>query len=226
MFRFCSIDYMILSSLLGIMVSCIVISYDIGCQWSKNFNKWMLEYPKKMQLPSDTTIDIGIPNWHVNGHGSFCRNNYSLNYIPEVGHTCGEDVETTWSHTNSLVPSVWEMGPGARQETFNSHWNGWNFHKIVGFHKFFFWFNLTLINFDFVIGKLFSKYFKDAILIKNKHQEAFEAFSSSFAPPVIEKWSKMVQKWQLYRKKPNPYEEPENGLLFILFNNSIYLIQV
>jgi len=37
------------------------------------------------------------------------------------------DVEITSSHTNSLAPSTREMGPGARRETLNHHWNGWNF---------------------------------------------------------------------------------------------------
>jgi len=49
---------------------------------------------------------------------------------------CGEEVETTWSSTNVLAPSVREMGPGARHNTLNNDWNGWNFRKIVGFHKF------------------------------------------------------------------------------------------
>jgi hypothetical protein len=64
-----------------------------------------------------------------------CQNNLSLSYIPGVGRTCGEDVETSWAHTNSLAPSTREMGPGARRETLNDHWNGWNFRKIVGFRK-------------------------------------------------------------------------------------------
>lgn len=133
--RFCSIDYMVLSALFGINLLRVVISYDIGCQWLKNFPKRMSQYPELMQLPSDTELEIGIPSWHVNGHGSYCQNNYSLSYLPGVGRTCGEDIEIIWSHTNSLAPSVREMGPASRRETLNNHWNGWNFRKIVGFRK-------------------------------------------------------------------------------------------
>jgi hypothetical protein len=136
-------DYMVLSALMGITVPHVVISYDIGCQWSKHFKKRMVEYPPAMQLPSDVKVDIAIPSWHVNGHGAFCQNNYSLNYIPGVGRTCGEDIEITWSNTNSLAPSVREMGPGSRRETLNDQWNGWNFRKIVGFRK------LSVFHFDF-----------------------------------------------------------------------------
>jgi len=54
-----------------------------------------------------------------------------------VGRTCGEEVESSWSHTNPLAPSVREMGPAARHDTLNDHWNGWNFRKIVGFRMYF-----------------------------------------------------------------------------------------
>ena len=92
-----------------------------------------LEYPEEMRLLSDLEVEVGIPNWHVNRHGTECQNNLSLSYIPGVGKTCGEDVETSWAHTNSLAPSTREMGPGAHIETLNDHWNSWNFRKIIGF---------------------------------------------------------------------------------------------
>ena len=129
-------DYMVLSCLLGITLAGVVLSYDIACQWFKKFQLRMEEYPVHMQLPSDLQLDIGIPNWHVNGNGTFCRNNYSLNYLPGVGRTCGEDVEISWSQTNALAPSTREMGPGARKETLNDHWIGWNLRKITGFRMF------------------------------------------------------------------------------------------
>lgn len=127
---------MVLSALAGISLLRVLLSYDIGCQWSKHFNRRTASYPDSMRLSPDTQLEVGIPTWHVNGHGPFCQNNYSLSYIPGVGRTCGEDVEITWSHTNSLAPSIREMGPGARRETLNDHWNGWNFSKIVGFCEF------------------------------------------------------------------------------------------
>ncbi|KAF8993863.1 hypothetical protein BDQ17DRAFT_1392530 [Cyathus striatus] len=34
--RYCNIDFIILSTLIGVSLSWIVITYDIGCQWSKN----------------------------------------------------------------------------------------------------------------------------------------------------------------------------------------------
>ena len=133
--RYPAMDWIVLSCLIGITLLRLVISYDIACQWRKNLFERMTEYPEEMRLPSDLEVEVGIPNWHVNGHGMECQNNLLISYIPGVGRTCGEDVETSWAHTNSLAPSTREMGPGARRETLNDHWNGWNFRKIVGFRK-------------------------------------------------------------------------------------------
>ena len=96
----------------------------------------MSKFPEHMQIKLATRVDVAIPSWHINGHGEWCRKGFCLGYTKGVGRTCGEEVETTWSSTNSLAPSVREMAPGARHDTLNDHWNGWNFHKIVSFHKF------------------------------------------------------------------------------------------
>jgi hypothetical protein len=128
-------DYMVLSILVAVFVLRVVLTYDIGCQWSKHFRERLLEYDEDMRIPDDLELEVGIPSWHINAHGAFCRTNYSLNYIPGVGRTCGEEVETTWSSTNALAPSTREMGSGARKETLNDHWNSWNLRRIVGFRE-------------------------------------------------------------------------------------------
>ncbi|KAF9470706.1 hypothetical protein BDN70DRAFT_939490 [Pholiota conissans] len=190
--KFCSMDYMVLSALAGVNVSRVLVSYDIGCQWSKNLQQRIAKYSDDLNLPENIRLEVGIPSWHVNGHGAFCRNNYSLSYLPGVGRTCGEDVEITWSQTNSLAPSTREMGPGARKETLNDHWNGWNLRKVVGFRT------------------LFLKRFRDACMMRKKHAEIFQTFTETFKVETIAKWRKMVDDWIDDRTKPNPYEEPNN----------------
>lgn len=120
-------DFIIFAALVGIILPWIFITYDIGCQWSKNFRSRMADFPEQMRIDPATRVDVAIPSWHINGHGQRCRRDFYLGY-------CGEEVEMTWSSTNALVASVREMGPGARHDTLNNHWNGWNFRKIVGFH--------------------------------------------------------------------------------------------
>ena len=95
----------------------------------------MADFPEAMQIPDMTQVSVAIPGWHINAHGAKCRNNFNLSYMTGAGRTTGEDIETTWVGTNVLALSVREMGPAAQHNTLNNHWNGWNFHKIVGFRE-------------------------------------------------------------------------------------------
>ena len=54
-----------------------------------------------------------------------------------VGHTCGEEVESTWARTNPLGPSIWKIGPGAYHKILNDQWGGLNFWRILVFCEFF-----------------------------------------------------------------------------------------
>ncbi|KAF8994201.1 hypothetical protein BDQ17DRAFT_1252024, partial [Cyathus striatus] len=37
--RYCNIDFIVLSALKGLKLPRVIITYDIGCQWSKNLQK-------------------------------------------------------------------------------------------------------------------------------------------------------------------------------------------
>ena len=132
--RYCNVNFIIFATLVGITLLRIIITYDVICQWLKNFQKCMAKFPEAMQIPDMTQVDVAIPGWHINGHGSKCRNNFNLSYMEGVGRTTSEDIEMTWAGTNPLAPSVQEMSPAVQHNTLNDHWNGWNFRKIVGFH--------------------------------------------------------------------------------------------
>ncbi|KAF8333820.1 hypothetical protein F5887DRAFT_892938 [Amanita rubescens] len=189
--RYCNMDFIILSALVGITLPHVIITYDIGCQWSKNLTSRMAKFPEHMRLSPDTKIDVAIPSWHINAHGEKCRRDFYLGYTPGAGRTCGEEVEVSWSHTNPLAPSVREMGPAARHETLDDHWNAWNFRKIVGFRM------------------LFAKRFRDAAAMSAKHEVAFKEFSATFSTETVSKWLRMVEKWEKDpAKSPNPYQEP------------------
>jgi hypothetical protein len=106
----------------------------------------MAAFPPEMRIPESTKVDVAIPGWHINGHGDKCRNKFNLSYMEGAGRTTGEDIETTWAGTNSLGPSVREMGPAARHDTLNDHWNSWNFRKIAGFRESFLYLIFHIIN--------------------------------------------------------------------------------
>ena len=129
-------DFIIFAALVGIILPWIFITYDIGCQWSENFCACVSDLPENMQIKPETRVNVTIPSWHINRHRERSRRNFCLGYTRGARRTCGEEVETTWSSTNALAPSVREMAPAARHDTLNDHWNRWNFHKIIGFHMF------------------------------------------------------------------------------------------
>lgn len=52
-----------------------------------------------------------------------------------VGRTDGEAPECGWSDINGLAYSMWEMGPGSRQDTIEDHLGDWNWKKIVAMGK-------------------------------------------------------------------------------------------
>jgi len=212
LFRYCSVDFTIFSALVGIALLRIVITYDIICQWSKNFRQRMKEFPEEMRIPDATRVDVAIPGWHINGHGKTCQENFNLSYMEGAGRTIGEEIETTWAGTNPLAPSIREMGPAARHDTLNDHWIGWNFRKIVGFRM-----SLLLMSFSYayslgISGTLFLKRFEEAFNMGAKHTDVFNKLSATFSPETVKKWDDMVTAWNENPKAPNPYREPKGGM--------------
>ncbi|KAF9554491.1 hypothetical protein CPC08DRAFT_737663 [Agrocybe pediades] len=187
--KYCNVDFVVLSALIGISLLRVVLTYDIGCQWSKNFRKRMEDLPTHMHIPDSTKVQVAIPSWHINGHGSKCRENFNLGYMAGVGRTIGEEVETTWPGTNLLASSIREMGPAARHDTLNDHWGGMNFQKTVGF------------------GNFFARRYAEALKMRKKQTEIYNRMASTFTPATISKWEAMVAAWEANPKAPNPYSE-------------------
>lgn len=136
--RYCNMDYIVLSVLALISLLRIVITYDIACQWSKNLDKRMGNYPTSLQLPETTKVVSAIPSWHINGHGTSCQTDFALAYMSGMGRTCGDEIEQSFSHTNSLGSSYREMAPGARHDALNDMYSAYNFRKIVRFRSCYF----------------------------------------------------------------------------------------
>jgi hypothetical protein len=129
-------DYIIFSAFLWLTLLRIVITYDIACQWSKNLERRTQKLPDRIKPNLEkTSITAAVPSWHINGHGSDCQVNYALAYREGTGRTCGDEIESTWSQTNSLGASVREMASGGRHESLNDHFNGINFRKMVGLRE-------------------------------------------------------------------------------------------
>lgn len=130
-------DYLVLSTVLGVLLS-LFFTYDIVCQWYKHLFKRMVEdYPPEMHIDRSKVDEIrfAIPKKHFRVHGPN-HSHFSLNFLPRVGRTYGEGIETQWGCLNPLALSTREMGPGMRHEVFNNHWGAWNWQKTVGFGEY------------------------------------------------------------------------------------------
>ena len=124
-----------LSTLVGVTPTPLTISYDIACQWSRNFKNRITQFPPHMR-PSLNVIDnmqCVIPKCHIGGHGASCQTKYSLNYLLYSARTDGEEPERWWAHINPISMSTREMGPGSQHDTIEDHAAAWNWCKIVGF---------------------------------------------------------------------------------------------
>ena len=70
----------------------LFISYDITCQWSKNFAKRVMEFPAAMRIDfSRTPVWYGIPKKHFRVHGPN-HSKFSFNFLRWVGRTYGESL--------------------------------------------------------------------------------------------------------------------------------------
>ena len=132
-------DFCVLATLAGVLITSLTISYDIVCQWSRNFLRRVGQFPLWMQPPVQllNTITYVIPKFHIYGHGSKCRTQFSLNYIQHSARTNGEEPERWWAHINPVSMSTREMGPGARHDTIDDHAAAWNWRKITNFGIYF-----------------------------------------------------------------------------------------
>jgi hypothetical protein len=127
-------DFIVLFTLINTAILYLTLSYDIVCQWSRNFKKRLSQFPKHMQIPDEvlSSITYVIPKFHIYAHGSACQTRFSLNYLKNSARMDGEDPERWWSHINPVSMQTKEMGPGARKDTLDDHAAAWNWRKITG----------------------------------------------------------------------------------------------
>jgi hypothetical protein len=138
--RYLNIDYALASTLakdIKAGIKDVVITYDIGCQWGKNLHRRLSNYISipSLDLSMLRSFRVGVPKFHLIGHGQSCQLGSNLALMDGVGMTHGESVETIWSHSTSLATWSRENGPAARHLILDDHWTGWNWSKVVNLRK-------------------------------------------------------------------------------------------
>lgn len=108
----------------------VVLSYDIACQYSRNFKARFAKLPEFLCAATHLGLLLFlVPKFHLPAHQQDCRYLFSFTYAAYVGRTDGEAIERFWSTHNHLSGSTMRMTPLSRLDTLNFHFNDWNWRK-------------------------------------------------------------------------------------------------
>jgi len=132
---YCSMDYIYLSSLVSIILLSIIISYNITCQWSKNFFNQLKAMPPWLQFKQLPSFQFKMPKFHLPAHKADCHSQFSFNYTPGVGCTDGEGVKRNWLWLNGAAASTSQMGPGSQSNTLDNFMGFSNYCKVTNFSQ-------------------------------------------------------------------------------------------
>ena len=109
----------------------VLVSYDIGCQWSKNFEKRLTLYSISSFTPSSLAYwRVVVPKFHLAGHGRNCQLNFNINFTKGAARMSGEMIESGWAQSGSMAIWTRESGPFARRATLDDHWDSENWRKL------------------------------------------------------------------------------------------------
>ncbi|KAJ7150169.1 hypothetical protein C8R43DRAFT_1128212 [Mycena crocata] len=199
--RYINMDYMFFHSVAGTDLLRFFVSYDIACQWHVNIWKRMETYHPDLRMREDDErmfVTFLVPKFHLPAHIESCNLLYSFNLTSYVGQTDGEAPERGWANVNPLAGSTKEMGPGARRDCLNEHFNDWNWKKIIAF------------------GRMMLKKIRKAVPEMVATKDALDDMEKSLRAARVEgeeeavvAWTKMCELWEDDPTKPNPFETLE-----------------
>ncbi|KAJ7106827.1 hypothetical protein C8R43DRAFT_906036, partial [Mycena crocata] len=196
----CNMDFLFFSAVLGMVMTFLVLSYDVACQFSKHIWTRMEKLPEKYHLKLDrANIRWMVPNFHLPAHKKGCHSPFSFHWLWGAGCTHGETVEQNWEFLNGIAGSTKLMGLGARHTALEG---------LLGFHN---W------RPDPVQGRILMQRMADAIKEGRKQKASFEAFTAGLTEVGVDVsvWRVSVDKWEKERHvegdKGSPYEYEEEG---------------
>ncbi|KAJ7067733.1 hypothetical protein B0H15DRAFT_794124 [Mycena belliarum] len=175
----------------------VIFTYDIACQYYKNFWDRMRKLPEYLHLnipPSN--IFFYVPNFHLPPHKDDCHGPFSLHFAPGVGMSNGEGIEQNWENSNGAASQTKQMGPGSRQDTLDDILGAHNYRKTLALRR--------------ILLKRMIEALKEAV----KHRKALDAFTAgleSAEEGLTAKWAKEEEEWQADKRKPCPYRVVRKG---------------
>ncbi|KAJ7814729.1 hypothetical protein B0H13DRAFT_2218818, partial [Mycena leptocephala] len=187
--RYLNMDYMFFMSLAGSPIKHLYVSYDIACQWHKNISERMkiFDFDDVQFKDGEKYVVFLIPKFHLPAHIELCNIMYSFNLTPCVGRTDGEAPERGWADANRLASSTSISGPGARRDKLDTHFQDWNWKKIVG------------------LGKTLLERLQKAVPLMLETSVAQSDVEASFPLSAVATWTEMAVTWEDDIQKPNPF---------------------
>ncbi|KAJ6488781.1 hypothetical protein C8R45DRAFT_826688 [Mycena sanguinolenta] len=196
--RYCNMDFILLSALLNTIIFYLILSYDIACQYGKNFWGRMDNMPDAMKLVLDQTqLWFKIPNFHLPPHLPRCHSPYSFHYMWGASRTHGETVEQNWEFSNGAAAATKMMGLGTRHATLEDLFGFHNWRRQVAWRS------------------IFARWMAENVKEGQIHRLAFEAFDTALremAPDLVERWTTWVKTWESSQHTDgvqSPYELQE-----------------
>ncbi|KAJ7050144.1 hypothetical protein C8F01DRAFT_1001117 [Mycena amicta] len=196
--RQCNMDFILFSALLNAILFYLILSYDIACQYGKNFWSRMPGLPESMHLVIEPArVWFKVPNFHLPPHLPSCHSAFSFHYMWGTGRTHGETVEQNWEFTNGAAASTKMMGVGSRASTLEDLFGFHNWRRTVAWRR------------------IFARRMAENVKEGQIHRDAFEALDAALretAPELVEGWKKWVLQWESRQHKDgteSPFELKE-----------------
>jgi hypothetical protein len=131
-------DYIFLSSSMGMALNQITLSYDIACQWSVHFWKRMALAPLALRLRIlPAGLRFMVPKFHLAAHFAACQSKFSFNFEKYACRADGEGVERIWAWLNGIASTTKELGPGGQSDMLDDFLGHHNWMKTLGLGIFF-----------------------------------------------------------------------------------------
>ncbi|KAJ7199337.1 hypothetical protein C8J57DRAFT_1155937 [Mycena rebaudengoi] len=195
--RYINIDYMFFKSVQGSELLRFFVSYDIACQWHINLWQRMVRYKEEMWLVGeDKFVSFLVPKFHLPAHIEACNLRFSFNLTRDVGQTDGEAPERGWANAGPLAGSTKEMGPGARRDMLDDHFNDLNHKKIVR------------------LGGMMLKKTENAVpeMVETRTAlEDMEELLGGAEGTTVQAWTAMAEAWEKDAASPNPFESAKKN---------------
>jgi hypothetical protein len=107
-----------------------LVIYDVGCQWSINF-ELRVQNSTTLHLPQGLSWITAVGKFHLGTHEQDCFAKFSLNFVHGAGQQDGEILETLWAPLNKIAGSVRAMTKASRQEMIDAQMRDSNWKKTT-----------------------------------------------------------------------------------------------